>query len=102
MELKWYHMDFKRRIGKGNLPEFAKVYNDDGKIKTLTQSQASKIYRDIQNYDKNNNQSHLSSPIRRGGRKRRRTKRRGRRRTKRRGKSRRKSKKRRRTRRRRR
>ena len=86
MELEWYHKKLKRRIGKGSLPEWAKAYEDDENIKKLPKSHSIKIYGDIQKYDVENKQQHLSS----GGRKRRRTKRRktkrrGRRRTKRRG-----------------
>jgi len=94
--MEWYHRKLKRRIGKGHLPEFAEVYNDDENIKKLPKSHSIKIYRDIEKYDKANQQSYLSS----GGRKKRRTKRRRkskrRRKTKRRTKKRRKSKKRRR------
>ena len=94
MELPWYHKKLKLRIGKGSLPEWAKAYEDDEKIKKLPKSHSIKIYGDIQKYDVENKQKHLSL----GGRKRRRTKRRGtkrrgRRRTKRRRKTRRKSKK---------
>ena len=80
--MAWYHKKLKRRIKKGSLPEWANVYKHDEHVDELKQAECSKIYRDIEKYDKDNQQTHLSS----GGRKRRRTKRRRtkRRRTKRR------------------
>ena len=60
-----------RRLKKGSLPKFA----NDLDVDSLNDAQCGKINRDIAKYDKDNNQSHFSSDVR-GGKRRRSTKRR--------------------------
>lgn len=61
----------KSRLAKGSLPSWTSNLDIDN----MSDAQCGKVFRDIKKYDADNNQSHLSSDVR-GGKRRRRTRKR--------------------------
>ena len=61
----------KRRLAKGSLPSWTSNLDIDN----MSDAQCGKVFRDIKKYDADNKQSHLSSDVR-GGKRRRRTRKR--------------------------
>lgn len=57
----------KSRLRKGSLPSWA----DKLDVDNMSDPQCGKVFRDIKRYDADNNQSHLSSDVRGGKRRRR-------------------------------
>lgn len=61
----------KSRLAKGSLPSWTSNLDIDN----MSDAQCGKVFRDIKKYDADNKQSHLSSDVR-GGKRRRRTRKR--------------------------